>query len=190
MKEKKNTLKKSLSNVSNGGTLRRKMSLKSMQQTSPTSTLSSQNSTTYASAISSQIGSQTSISTLKVTKPNSAPPPPPPAVIKPSVPPPLPPISNGGSTNGGPSMMSKSMYEKPTEPKNEPERKKSIEADDVVKPLEEFKIDLNTESVSYLDFAYIEILLTSLTIFNYANFGRFVNSVNSIDDFDLVDFAD
>lgn len=40
--------------------------------------------------------------------------------------------------------MSQSMYEKPSF--KEPERKKSVEADDIVKPLEEFKIDLNTES--------------------------------------------
>ena len=145
MKEKRNTLKKSLSNVSHNstGTLRRKMSLKSMttnsnHQTSPTSTLSSQNSYSYNSQ-NSNLGSQVSISTLKVTKPVSAPPPPPPAVIKPSVAPPPPPVKAP--------LMSKSMYEKPTE-KSVPERKKSIEADDVVRPLAEFKIDLNTESVS------------------------------------------
>ena len=146
MKEKRNTLKKSLSNVSHNstGTLRRKMSLKSMttnsnnHQTSPTSTLSSQNSYSYTNS-QNNLGSQVSISTLKVTKPVSAPPPPPPAVIKPSVAPPPPPVKAP--------LMSKSMYEKPTE-KSVPERKKSIEADDVVRPLAEFKIDLNTESVS------------------------------------------
>jgi len=146
MKEKRNTLKKSLSNVSHNstGTLRRKMSLKSMttnsnHQTSPTSTLSSQNSYSYNSQ-NSNLGSQVSISTLKVTKPVSAPPPPPPAVTKPSVAPPPPPVKVA------PPSMSKSMYEKPTEKSVPEQRKKSIEADDIVRPLAEFKIDLNTES--------------------------------------------
>ena len=158
MKEKRNTLKKSLSNVSHNstGTLRRKMSLKSMttnsnHQTSPTSTLSSQNSYSYNSQ-NSNLGSQVSISTLKVTKPVSAPPPPPPAVTKPSVAPPPPPVKVA------PPSMSKSMYEKPTEKSVPEQRKKSIEADDIVRPLAEFKIDLNTESVSIYFYTTSEIL--------------------------------
>ena len=120
------------------------------QQTSPTSTLSSQNSTFSSFQSQNHLGSQVSISTLKVTKPASAPPPPP---VKPSVAPPPPPVK--APVVNGSSKMSQSMYEKPTEPKSQPERQKSIEADDVVRPLAEFKIDLNTESVSLSVLLYV-----------------------------------
>ena len=136
MKVTKANLKKSLSNVSNaGGTLRRKRSQKqiicdiSTTSSSPVSTLSS---TTTAMRSSLTSLTTNSLSSAKqIVKPLGAPPPPP-VISKPtSAPPPPPPIS-----------MTQSLFI----PKEEP--KISNETDDVVKPLEEFKIDLNTESVS------------------------------------------
>ena len=76
MKEKKNTLKKSLSNVSNGGTLRRKKSQKSiLNNTSPSSTLSSTHSSMSSLPVTSK----------SIVKPSSAPPPPPIQISKPVI---------------------------------------------------------------------------------------------------------
>ena len=150
MKEKKNTLKKSLSNVSNGGTLRRKKSQKMMisANISPSSTLSSTASITHTSMTSLPI-------TKSVVKPSSAPPPPPTVTSRPAGPPPPPPppartvsiISTTGAKtpsqpqNGEINNMNNQVK---TQVSNGHHRNE----DDIVKPLEEFKIDLNTESVS------------------------------------------
>ena len=154
MKVTKANLKKSLSNVSNaGGTLRRKRSQKqiicdiSTTSSSPVSTLSS---TTTAMRSSLTSLTTNSLSSAKqIVKPLGAPPPPP-VISKPtSAPPPPPPISMTQSLfipkedAVGLGFDSRPMQILPKE-----ESKISNETDDVVKPLEEFKIDLNTESVS------------------------------------------
>ena len=136
MKEKKNTLKKSLSNVSNGGTLRRKKSAKMMSSSSnisPSSTLSSTASITHTSMTSLPPMSKS------VVKPSCAPPPPPPQITKPSSAPPPPP----------PPIRTVSVISVASEELDH-DHKITINGngqDDVVKPLEEFRIDLNTESV-------------------------------------------
>ncbi len=207
VKNTKNTLKKSLSNVSHGGTLRRRKSQSKSQKSSPThspaSTLSasfrlnpptgsgtsgysptSTMSSSFASASLPRQHSQSSTMSIKqlgnhsptstissrsghvsITKPTMAPPPPPPNVNKPTAAPPPPPPqshqmskslyvpSTSSSTSGTNSSATRSQ--EPKEPlasyEKEPkaaEVQPRKEADDVVKPLEEFKIDLNTGSVS------------------------------------------
>lgn len=138
MKVTKANLKKSLSNVSNaGGTLRRKMSQKqiceiSTQSSSPVSTLSSTTTSAMRSSMTSLASSTTTLTTKPIVKPSGAPPPPP-VISKPQGPPPPP-----------PSNMTQSLYI----PKDNYDNKTSFKEteDDIVKPLEEFKIDLNTES--------------------------------------------
>lgn len=174
MKEKKNTLKKSLSNVSNGGTLRRKKSQKLLNNISPSSTLSSTNSSMSSLPITSK----------SIVKPSSAPPPPPIPISRPVF-----------SINN--SQMTQSLYETksvsdqngtncvqygtnaskndtiddgtkdyincPSNGTNGTNGSKNDTSgthhqqsggqsqtqqnqDDIVKPLEEFKIDLDTQS--------------------------------------------
>lgn len=175
MKEKKNTLKKSLSNVSNGGTLRRKKSQKLLNNISPSSTLSSTNSSMSSLPITSK----------SIVKPSSAPPPPPIPISRPVFS-----INNSQMTqslyetksvsdqNGtncvqygtssskndtiddgtkdyinGPSNGtngSKNDTNGTTNDTNGTHHQQSQtqqNQDDIVKPLEEFKIDLDTQSV-------------------------------------------
>jgi len=138
MKEKKNTLKKSLSNVSNGGTLRRKKSQKILNNTSPSSTLSS---STHSSM------SSLPITAKSIVKPSIAPPPPPIQQISK-------PVNSINTT-----QMTQSLYETKSESdggngtngiknvRGQPELPQQQQnGDDIVKPLEEFKIDLDTQS--------------------------------------------
>ena len=191
MKEKKNTLKKSLSNVSNGGTLRRKKSQKLLNNISPSSTLSSTNSSMSSLPITSK----------SIVKPSSAPPPPPIPISRPVF-----------SINN--SQMTQSLYETKSVsdqngtncvqygtnsskndtiddgtkdyinfPSNGTNGSKNDtngtyhqesggqsqtqqNQDDIVKPLEEFKIDLDTQSVM--------IILQHLFIFLVASTHYFI----------------
>merc|ERR1719361_202034 len=149
MKVTKANLKKSLSNVSNaGGTLRRKRSQKqnicefsqSFSSSSPVSTLSSTTSAVRSSMTSLASSSKPPPPVSSIMKPSGAPPPPPPMVFKPTTAPPPPPPTA--------SSMTQSLYLPKNNKEDLPSRSTSRETeDDVVKPLEEFKIaDLNTES--------------------------------------------
>jgi hypothetical protein len=149
MKVTKANLKKSLSNVSNaGGTLRRKKSQKQLEQQQQQTNYYSANSTGSPGSTLSSVGSSGGKNNY-IVKPSSAPPPPPPHISKPSSAPPPPPPRQ---------QMSQSLYipsssgTLPTETMGTGTgtnaTKVSKDTDDIVKPLEEFKIDLDTQSVS------------------------------------------
>lgn len=138
MRETRASLKKTLSST---GTLGRR---KKVDNPDKSPTLSSTTHTSMSSLHSNQ--------SKYVVKPSIAPPPPPSNISKPNTAPPPPPPSKSYNANNVMAMSinlpaTRNLERKNNTANNEDGNHRSKEeADDVVKPLEEFKIDLNTGS--------------------------------------------